>query len=113
MNHQLQKHQQQDDPSAYQYGRMRGMGQEIVLGGFEVYQPLLAISNNTGGAATGTTWIQQTAGRPTGVASKGSDKTMTDNMELTVAQEKNNLAGDVISKSTNSLHLQKFETSFV
>lgn len=109
INHQLQ--QQQDDASAYQYGRMRGLGQEVVLSGFEVYQPLLAIANNTGGAATGATWMQP--GRH-GISSKGSDKTMSDNMELKATQEKNNNLGvENISKSINSLHLQKFETSFV
>ncbi|VDO08933.1 unnamed protein product [Rodentolepis nana] len=109
MNHQLQ---QQNDSSAYQYGRMRALGQEVLLSGFEVYQPLLSIANNTGGAATSTTWIQPGRDR---ISSKGSDKTISDNMELTATQEKNgnNMGMENISKSTNSLHMQKFETSFV
>nr|CDS28955.1 protocadherin fat 3 [Hymenolepis microstoma] len=109
MNHQLQ---QQNDSSAYQYGRMRALGQEVLLSGFEVYQPLLSIANNTGGVATGTTWIQPGRER---ISSKGSDKTISENMELMATQEKNNnnMGVENISKSTNSLHLQKFETSFV
>ncbi|VDM35617.1 unnamed protein product [Hydatigera taeniaeformis] len=105
----------QEEASAYQYGRMRlrdvtAMSPEIVLNGFEVYQPLLAIANNTGGGSTAT-WIHS---HKHGISSKGSDKTASDSIELTAATDvNNNLNGGNLSKSTTSLHVQKFETSFV
>ena len=111
----MQQQIPQEDASMYQYGRMRlrdgtAVSPEIVLNGFEVYQPLLAITNNTGSATTAN-WVHS---NKQGICSKGSDKTASDSMELTAATEPSNtLNGEKISKSTTSLQLQKFETSFV
>ena len=111
----IQQHIPQEETSTYQYGRMRlGAGAplspEIVLNGFEVYQPLLAITNNTSSNST----ANRNNLRKKEYSSKEGDKAAGDTMELTSPMEaSNNLNGEKISKCTTGQQIQTFETSFV